>query len=273
MLLAIDIGNTQTVVGLFEAAQLRHTWRFASDVTRTTDELKAIVTQLFHEADSAGKDSTPPLKVTQVIIASVVPALTRIWTDLAQGLSYCTVASGQPIIVNADTARRYSDSSYINNPAEVGADRIANTVAAKALYGAPAIVLDFGTATNIDAVSKDGTYIGGIISPGIQTAANALFKSAARLPAIDLDVPPKVLGTTTKTAVQSGLLHGEAGKVDALICALQKELPTFDIPNLPVIATGGLAALIAPLIPRITHSDEHLTLKGLQLIAQEFDHG
>jgi len=269
MLLAIDIGNTQTVVGLFEDAQLRHTWRFASDVTRTTDELKAIVTQLF---DEASKDSTTLIKIEHIIIASVVPSLTRIWTTLAQDFSYC-VNSSKPIIVNADTARRYSDSTYIKNPTEVGADRIANTVAAKTLYGAPAIVLDFGTATNIDAISKEGTYIGGIISPGIQTAATALFTSAARLPAIDLDLPPQVLGTSTKTAVQSGLLYGEAGKMDALIQKLQKEMPQFDIPDLSVIATGGLASLIAPLITRITHSDEHLTLKGLQLIAQEFDHG
>lgn len=280
MLLAIDIGNTQTVLGLFEGPQLVHTWRLSSDATRTTDELRAFVVHLFHEADRTVNtvSSSLELVIDQIIIASVVPALTHTWTELASDLSYINLNNNNrkrgnnaapgnaPIIVNSAVAKDFS--AHIDNPAEVGADRIANAVAARELYGAPAIVIDFGTATNIDIIDADGNYIGGVISPGLQTSANALFETAARLPVIDLELPANVLGTTTKTAVQSGLLYGEAGKVDSLLRALKAEQPTLNVPQLPVIATGGLASLLVPLINQITHSDEHLTLRGLQLIAQ-----
>jgi len=272
MLLTIDIGNTQTVLGLFDGDQLRDTWRLASDPKRTTDELRAAVTQLFYEAT---KKHPQALAIDKVIIASVVPALTHTWSDLASNLaadlSYLTPNCQQLIVDGAITAQL---SAGLANPAEVGADRIANAVAVRHFYGAPAIVIDFGTATNIDIIDTQGNYIGGIISPGIQTSANALFESAARLPHVDLEVPPQVLGTTTKTAVQSGLLHGEAAKITALIDSLMGEQPVLQHPDTPIVATGGLASLIAPLIKQLTAQDEHLTLKGLQLIAaQQFDQG
>jgi len=267
MLLAIDIGNTQTVLGLFEGDELRHTWRLASDTARTSDELKAIVTQLFHEAGKEQKLSLAAEHlVDKVIIASVVPALTQVWITLTQDLSYIKPATST-LVVDSKVAARYSMRS--SNPAEAGADRIANAVAASRLYATPAIVLDFGTATNIDVVDSDGNYSGGIISPGLQTSADALFNSAARLPTLDLEVPKKVLGTTTKTAVQSGLLYGEAAKVSTLIKALQDENPQFSASDIPIIATGGLAPLIVPLIAAVTHSDEHLTLRGLQIISAD----
>jgi len=261
MLLAIDIGNTQTVLGLFKGTQLRYTWRLDSGTARTSDEVKAIVTQLFFEAQ---KQEQVPFAINQVVIASVVPALTQIWAELAQNMSYLRGAR-KPIIVDAAIMRRYSKG--IANPAEIGADRIANAVAAKALYGSPAIVVDFGTATNIDIIDEQGYYIGGIISPGVQTSADALFKNAARLPTIDLELPDKVLGTTTKTAVQSGLLCGEAAKIEALIWALKQENTALSQSEIPVIATGGLASRILPVTTRITHHDPDLTLKGLYLIA------
>lgn len=263
MLLAVDIGNTQTVLGLFEGEHLRHTWRLASDTARTSDELKAIVTQLFHEA---GKEQALSLTIEQVVIASVVPALTQVWMSLVKNLSYAKTDIA-PLIIDANIAT--ANCAPLGNPAEVGADRIANAVAARMLYAAPAIVLDFGTATNIDVIDSDGNYCGGIISPGVQTSATALFASAARLPTLDLEVPKKVLGTSTKTAVQSGLLYGEAAKVSTLIKALQDEDVQLAAAGVPIIATGGLAPLITPLIAAVTHSDEHLTLKGLQLIAAE----
>ncbi|MCL2526732.1 MAG: type III pantothenate kinase [Coriobacteriia bacterium] len=265
MLLAIDIGNTQTVLGLFEGQQLRHTWRLASDTTRTSDELKAFVTQLFFEA---GKKQDQPVAISRVIVASVVPALTRIWADLACDLSYLTRDS-KPVIVDASLAQSLCAPGA--SPQEVGADRIANALAARTLYGAPAIVVDFGTATNIDVIDAAGLYLGGIISVGIQTGADALFRSAARLPVIDLAVPERVLGTNTKQAVQSGILYGEAAKVDALIAALKKENPQLDRPDIPVIATGGFSTSIVPLITAVTAIDEHLTLKGLQILADQAD--
>jgi len=291
MLLAVDIGNTQTVLGLFKGAHLYHTWRLASDTARTSDELKAIVTQLFYEASKeqrfsldtghpnehtarhSARQTTEAIAnphaapaIEQVIVASVVPALTQVWTTLIESLSYIK-PNTTPLVVDAGVAAQYS--AHTSNPAEIGADRIANAVAACKLYAAPAIVLDFGTATNIDVVDNDGNYSGGIISPGLQTSATALFNSAARLPALDLEVPEKVLGTTTKTAVQSGLLYGEAAKVSALIKALQDEDQQFARSGVPIIATGGLAPLLVPLIAAVTHSDEHLTLRGLQLIAAD----
>ena len=264
MLLAIDIGNTQTVLGLFEDEQLRHTWRLASDTARTSDELKAFVTQLFHET---GKVFQQTLAIDAVVVASVVPALTKVWTELAESISYRS--HGATILV-VDSAITKKLNPNIDNPQEAGADRIANALAAKELYGAPAIVLDFGTATNIDVIDESGSYIGGIISPGLQTSADALFNSAARLPVLDLAPPPKVLGTTTKTAVQSGLVYGEAAKVDTLIRALQNERSMLNTSKLPIIATGGFASLIAPLISAVTHTDEQLTLKGLRLIAEKY---
>ena len=262
MLLTIDIGNTQTVLGLFEGSRLRHTWRLTSETNRSADELHAIVVQLYLEA--AKVDSIVPT-INQVIIGSVVPTLTQTWAELSQNISYHRRAA-KPIVVDATITSKFS--AHIPNPAEIGADRIANALAAKMLYGSPAIVVDFGTATNIDVINEEGNYIGGVISPGIQTSADALFSSAARLPIAKLELPERVIGTTTKTAVQSGLLYGEAAKINALIGALKKEQHMLAYLGVPIIATGGLAPLVTPLLPMLTHHDEHLTLKGLYLIAE-----
>lgn len=240
---------------------MRHTWRLASETKRSADELHAIVVQLYLEAAKA--DGIVPT-IDQVIIASVVPILTQAWVELSQNISYHRRAA-KPIIVDAAIAAKFS--AHIPNPAEVGADRIANALAAKILYGSPAIVIDFGTATNIDVINEEGNYIGGVISPGIQTSADALFNAAARLPITKLELPERVIGTTTKTAVQSGLLYGEAAKINALIGALKKEQHMLGYRGVPILATGGLAPLVIPLLPMVTHYDEYLTLKGLYLIA------
>lgn len=277
MLLAIDIGNTQTVLGLFAGTELCYTWRLASEASRTVDELRVTVLQLFDEVARnqqaalpsvplpPGQTPPPVIAIERTIIASVVPALTFAWKECARSLTL-SAARNEPIVVGADYTQDLT--AHLQNPSEVGADRIANAVAAKALYGAPAIVLDFGTATNIDVIDAQGRYLGGIISAGVQTAADALFETAARLPAIDLKLPPQILGTTTKTAVQSGILYGEAAKMDGLLRCLQIEQPSLAGAHVPIIATGGMAPLIAPMIPLVTHFDEHLTLRGLALIAQ-----
>ncbi|MCL2379798.1 MAG: type III pantothenate kinase [Coriobacteriia bacterium] len=307
MLLAVDIGNTQTVLGLFEGAQLRYTWRLASVASCTADELRVIVSQLFDEAAKQQSPATssysygPPqipgaplamshgIQIDHVIIASVVPSLTSAWKELAQSFRTVSVTPAAPYTVQHQTTTIQSGSvtlrsiepiivgaehtnglvAHLENPAEAGADRIANAVAVTALYGAPAIVLDFGTATNIDVVDSAGRYIGGVISPGIQTSADALFEMAARLPAIDLKQPEpaQILGTTTKTAVQSGLLYGESAKVAGLIHHLRDERPELAAKDVPIVATGGMAPLVVAMISAITNYDEHLTLKGLQIIA------
>ena len=258
MLLAIDIGNTQIVLGLFEGADLLISWRLASDVHRSLDDWYITLINLFATA----RQLPEHFSIDEVIIASVVPALTTVWAGLARQMTGC-----EPLLVGANLTG--SVVLKVDNPAEVGADRIANVAAASMLYGAPALVLDFGTATSIDVIDAEGAFIGGVIAPGLQTAADALFASAARLTAGDLELPPQLIGTTTKHAVQSGLLYGEAAKMDALLRCIQLEQPMLDAPDVPIIATGGLMKLVAPLIPLLTHQDEYLTLRGLCLIAAQ----
>lgn len=251
MLLAVDVGNTQTVIGLFDESTRLHTWRIASDTTRTADELEIVIVELF------ARRKFNPNNISTVIVASVVPHLTAAWELLAlsmTGVPAKTVGpglkTGLPIA--------------IKNPHEVGADRIANAVAALRSYGTPVIVVDFGTATNIDVVSDDGRYLGGVISPGLETSADALFSRAARLSAIDLEAPATALGTSTKHAIQSGLIFGEAAKIDGLVRRIHQELGS----EAPVVATGGLAGLIAPHCEVVNHVNVDLTIDGLLIIAQ-----
>ena len=251
MLLAVDIGNTQTVLGLFEGAQIREVWRIATTTDRTPDEVAVLVDDLFRMRGLNGTD------VDAVIVASVAPSMTAAFDPVARTFTGAPALSVGPglktgLVIDMD------------NPHEVGADRIANAVAAKELYGAPAVVVDFGTATNIDVVSQAGSYIGGVISPGLETSATALFSRAARLSAIDLDFPASPLGRNTRAAVQSGLMFGEAAKVDGLVRAIWGELGY----ETPVIATGGLAQTIAPKCQTVTATDPDLTIRGLYLIAE-----
>ena len=245
MLLTVDVGNTQTVLGLYDGETLADHWRVATDRSRTGDELGVLLGGLL-DVDA----------VDGICLSSTVPALVREWESLAArwaGTEILVVGPG----VKTGVPIRYDD------PREVGPDRIANSVAARAVYGAPAIVVDFGTSTNFDVVSPDGEYLGGVLAPGIETSMDALFARAARLVKIDYVEPPSVIGKTTVAGLQSGVVYGFAGQVDGIVAAIRGELGA---PDAVVVATGGLAQLIAPHSSTIAHLDPFLTLDGLRRI-------
>src|SRR5918911_750685 len=222
-LLAIDVGNTQTVVGLYENGALTRQWRLATEPQRTGDELRLLLGGL---VDLRAIDG--------ISLACVVPVLARSYEELAEGL-------GAPLLVVGPGTRTGIPLRH-DAPREIGPDRIANAVAALERYGAPAIVVDFGTSTNFDVVSADGEYVGGVLAPGIEVSMDALFARAARLLKVDFVEPPTAIGKTTATALQSGLVYGFAGQVDGLVTKIREELGD----SAPAIATGGLAELIAP---------------------------
>jgi type III pantothenate kinase len=243
-LLAIDVGNTQTVLGLFDGEELREHWRVATEHERTGDELGLLLRGLVDLSAVEG-----------IAMSCTVPPLARAYEELAEraGLELLVLGPGTP----TGTPIRYED------PREVGPDRIANAVAALARYGAPSIVVDFGTSTNFDVVSAAGEFAGGVLAPGIEVSMDALFARAARLPKVPFEPPERVISQTTVSALQSGLVYGFAGQVDAIVERIRAELGA---PDAPVVATGGLAELIAPHSATITAVDPELTLHGLRLI-------
>jgi type III pantothenate kinase len=245
MLLAVDVGNTQTVLGRFEGETLQDHWRIATDRTRTGDELGVLLAGLL-DVDA----------VDGICLSSTVPALVQEWERLAERWAAAPLLTVGPG-VRTGIPIRYDD------PREVGPDRIVNSVAARARYGAPVIVADFGTSTNFDVVSAAGEYVGGVLAPGIETSMEALFSRAARLVKVDYVEPPSVIGTTTVAGLQSGVVYGFAGQVDGIVEAIRGELGA---PDAPAIATGGLASLIAPHARTIGHVDPFLTLEGLRLV-------
>lgn len=250
MILAVDIGNTQTVLGLLgDDGDLEGRWRIATDATLTADEIRVKIGALLELDGYLWQD------VAGVAIASVVPTLTAAYEDLAERACGCT-----PLVVGPGV-KTGLPIAY-ENPHEVGADRIVNAVAAIAAHGSPVIVVDFGTATTLDVVDRSGAYLGGAIAAGIETSAEALFRRAARLSAVDLDPPTRVIGRTTRESVQSGLLLGEAAMVDGLVRKIWAELGY----ECTVVATGGLAERMAPLCETIGSVDADLTLRGLSLI-------
>ena len=249
MLLAVDVGNTQTVFGLFDGERLVEHWRVATEDERTADELAALVGRLL-ELREIGFDA-----VTGVCLSSTVPGLLRAYEELTER------HIGAPLLVLGPGTKTGIPVLY-DDPREVGPDRIANAVAARERYGAPCIVVDFGTSTNFDAVSRAGEYVGGVLAPGIETSMDALFARAARLQKVDFTEPPTVIGKTTTSALQSGVVYGFAGQVDGIVGRMRAELGD----TAPVIATGGLAELIAPHSDTIERVDPLLTLEGLRLI-------
>ena len=251
MLLAVDVGNTQTVVGLYDRERLVEHWRVATESERTGDELAALVARLLELRDLALDD------VDAVALSSTVPALVRSYGELAER------HADAPLLVLGPGVRTGIAIQY-DDPREVGPDRIANAVAAKERYGAPCIVVDFGTSTNFDAVSRGGDYVGGVLAPGIEISMDALFARAARLTKVDFVDPPAVIGKTTEGALQSGLVYGFAGQVDGIVERMQAELGG----GAQVIATGGLAELIAPHARTVERVDPFLTLDGLRLVWQ-----
>ena len=250
MLLAIDIGNTQTGLGVYDDAGLRHMWRIATSKADTSDELRMKLLPLLQsESISTGE-------IDGAALACVVPALTSSWKRALRA-----ALDVDPLVCSAKAAGELFATSY-DNPSEIGADRVADAVAARALYGAPAVVVDFGTATNLEVIDAQGRFIGGIIAPGLETSAAALFSHATKLPSIDLVDPGSAIGKDTVHAMQSGIVYGEADRVDGFVRRVFAELGH----SAPVIATGGLAATMAPLCTAVTHVNPELTLEGLRLI-------
>ncbi len=253
MLLAIDVGNSNIVLGVFDGAALIQSWRLQTLRERTSDELGLLVDGLFaHAAIGRGQ-------VHGIIIASVVPPLTGTTAAMVERYFERT-----PLIV--DPARNSGMPIRYENPAEVGADRIVNAIAAYERFGRgsnlPLIVCDFGTATTLDAVSAAGEYLGGAICPGVTISADALFQRAARLPRIDVRKPATVVGRTTVGAMESGLFYGYVGMVEGLVRRMTDELGGKAL----CVATGGLASVIAPETPLIDHVDPDLTLQGLKIV-------
>ena len=249
MLLTIDVGNTQTVIGLHDGAELIQHWRVSTNAERTADEHALLVSQLL---DLQGLDFEAV--VAGIAVSSTVPTLTNAlrdmadrWFDVPTVVLEPGVKSGMPILYD--------------NPKEVGADRIANAVGAFDVYSGPTIVVDFGTATTFDVISSKGEYLGGAIVPGIEVSMDALFGRAAALRSVELVEPRNVIGKSTVESIQSGALYGFAGQVDALCTRIERELG-----DCTVVATGGLAGLIAPHSVSIQHHDPWLTLHGLRLI-------
>ena len=244
MLLAIDVGNTQTVFGLFGGDRLAEQWRIATEAQRTGDELGVLLTRLLDLE-----------RVEGICLASTVPALVRSYQDFAARWARA------PILVVGPGTRTGIPMRY-DDTREVGPDRIANAVAARACYGAPCIVVDFGTSTNFDVVSAAGEYVGGVLAPGVEISMDALFARAARLFRVDFVEPPSVIGKTTAGALQSGLVYGFAGQVDAIVARIRSELAA----DAPAVATGGLADLIVPHSTTIERVDHELTLTGIRLL-------
>jgi len=268
MLLAIDVGNTNIVAGIFDGEKLTASFRMSTDKTKTSDEIGMLLLQLMsHEGIEKSA-------ISDVIISSVVPPVMHSLTNACR-----RYIGREPMIVGQDISPNIR--VLIDNPKEVGADRLVNAVAAVAKYGAPLIVVDFGTATTFCAVNLDGDYVGGVISTGIKISMDALFEKAAKLPRIEIVEPAKVIGTNTVASMQSGAVWGYVGQVEYIVRRMKEELGAFaqcrnnnaecrnvktGCDGIKVVATGGLAALIAKCTDSIDCVDRLLTLEGLRMI-------
>ena len=250
MLLVVDVGNTQTHIGVSEAGEITSEWRLATVRHRTSDEIAGLLQGFFSLQSLRLKDA-----IDEVGIASVVPRLTQQWEEMCE--KHLDV---QAFVVGpgARTGMRI----IMKNPAEVGADRVVNAVAAFEKYGGPCIVADYGTATTFDVVSAEGDYVGGVIAPGIEVSLEALTSRAAKLIKVEVAEPEHAIGKSTIEALQSGAVYGFAGEIEGIVHAVWRELGE----EVPVIATGGLAALIARHTDVITHVDPYLTLRGIELV-------
>ena len=248
-LLAVDVGNTNTVLGVFRDGELAAHWRIQTVAQRTSDEYAVLLKTLLD------LDGFPWRSINAGIISSVVPpavfGLQRFFKAHCGGQALVVgpgIKTGMPILYE--------------NPREVGADRIVNAVAASERFGAPVLVLDFGTATTFDVVSAKREYLGGVIAPGLAISAEALFRRAARLARVDVRKPAHLIGRNTQESVQAGLFYGYVGLVEGLVRRLRAEIG----PEAPVVATGGLAAVFRDELPFLTAVDPNLTLEGLRLV-------
>ncbi len=247
MLLAIDVGNTNTVIGLFSGDELARSWRIKTDSRQTADEMELTFRGLLVDSSD----------VTGIVLCSTVPAvlremrtmLERYYPNVHRVIIEPGIKTGVPILTD--------------NPKEVGTDRIVNSLAAFTLYGGPSIVVDFGTSTNLDVISAKGEFLGGALAPGIEISLDALAAKAAQLRKIELVTPRNVIGKNTVEALQSGAIYGFAGQVDGLVDRIVEEL---GVSVTAVIATGGLAGIVVPESETITHHEPDLTLIGLRLM-------
>jgi type III pantothenate kinase len=250
MILVMDVGNTNIVLGIYDGNKLLYHWRMATDREKTSDEYGMFMANLFNHEKLYAKD------IEAVVVASVVPP---IMYSLEHAIKkYFGV---NPIIVGPGT--KTGINVRTENPREVGADRIVNAVAASEIYGGPLIIIDFGTATTLCAISSKGEYIGGVICPGVKISAEALFQRAAKLPRIELNKPDTVIGRNTVASMQSGIIFGYVGQVDYLVRRIKKEMGE---DNIKVIATGGLARVIATESETIDEINGMLTFEGLRII-------
>jgi type III pantothenate kinase len=250
VILVFDVGNSETTVGLFAGTTLREHWRLTTVVERTPDELTLVIRQLL------GAREIALASITGTALGSVVPAVTG---SLAEA---CRSCFGKPPIV-VDAAAGLPIQLAVDEPMTVGADRLINTLAASRLYARDTIVVDLGTATTFDCITADGVFLGGVIAPGVRTSAETLFRRTAKLPATELQLPDKVIGTRTEACIRSGVMYGAAGAVDGINRRIIKEWPR---PARPfVIATGGLAEIVRPLCETLDVVAPHLTLDGLRI--------
>ena len=249
MLLTVDIGNTNITIGVFDGSKMKATWRVATGVHRMPDEYASLILHLFeHEGIATSQ-------ITDAILCSVVPPLTGVFEEMCR--HYLKIS---PLLVEAGVKTGVRIS--MDNPREVGADRIVNAVAAHQLYGGAVIVIDLGTATTFDAVSEEGDYLGGAIAPGIAIATEALFARTAVLPRVELTHPKRAIGRNTVAAMQSGIVFGYAGLIEGIVTRIKQELGS----KAKVVATGGYAELLARETPAIEEVNPDLTLIGLRLI-------
>ncbi len=258
MLLTIDVGNTQTVVGLFKSDNILASWRMVTPIFETADEIASAVYGFLH---NSGYDSE---NIRKVAISCVVPRILDELNKMSRKYFNC-----DPFVVDSTI-----DSGLVikyDHPAEIGADRIANAVAAKEIYGFPSIVVDFGTATTFDILSSKGEYLGGVIAPGIEISSEALFNYAAKLSKVDLYWPEKVIGKNTYDSIRSGILYGFLGQIDFLLDKIIGEVNTEGKDGFKpkVIATGGLASLMIEKSKWIEIHDADLTLKGLKILVDK----
>jgi type III pantothenate kinase len=248
VLLAIDCGNTQTVIGLFDGQQLADHWRIATVADRTSDELALMFQQFL------AFQGSPGTRVTGMVIGSGVPRVTAALREMSERYF------GFPAIV-LEAGVRTGMPIHYDEPRNVGADRIANAIGAYDLYGGPTIIVDFGTANTVDAVSEHGEYLGGAIFPGVEISLDALFARAAMLRRVELVPPKNVIGKSTIEAIQSGVVYGYSGQIDALVDRFVEELGPCT-----VVATGGLAEIIVPHTRTVGHLEPWLTLQGLRIV-------
>ena len=250
MVLALDIGNTEITLGLFDGDELERSWRLTTRPDQTPDEWAVVIRALF---DQAGLDIT---EVTATAMCSVVPSATDAVADallIATGTTPAVIGPETPLPIKLD----------VEEPLTVGADRVVNTVAAMHLFRVDVIVVDFGTATTLDCITRDGVFLGGIIAPGLRTSGENLARRAAKLMAVELAPPARAMGRRTEDCIRAGLVFGAADAVDGLVRRLKAEWPTREVPK--VIATGGYAALVAKYSSEIEEVHPDLTLRGLQI--------